>query len=561
MSSIAAGTTTTTGYVVSSDTTGALVLKTGASATTAVTIDTSQNVGIGTGSPATPLDVVANSSALNLRLRGRSADSIGQMEFWNNAGSTRYGYISSESTAITLATTGALPLIFATNGTEKMRLDSSGNLGLGVTPSPWYTLSTVFQSNSYAFEGRSGTPDYSAYWTNAYLNAAGSAFLYRGNGFATVYLQSTGTHRWRTAPSGTAGNGVTFTEVMTLDSSGNLGIGTTSPVGYGLHIAKATAVTAGARIANSVATWDVDVTSGGDFEIFTGASKAIVLGTSGAERARLTSGGNFGIGTSSPQYRLSLGNTVGRKLAIYDDGSSGGVAAGFGTDLSGSGYELSAWSGSPGGGNGIFTWGQVNTTNGAFAERMRINTNGDLLVGTASFSSGGIQKTIAVSGDSSAGFQLARNAAVAAYIYTYGSAGYRVETTSSYARVEFVPGGSGGVQLASAGATSWTSLSDERTKTDLVPITDATQKVLSLRAVTGRFIKDDPETSRSFLIAQDFVDVFPQAVTPYNEKDNETEYLGLAYTDTIPLLVAAIKEQQAIIQQLQADVAALKGTA
>jgi hypothetical protein len=79
--------------------------------------------------------------------------------------------------------------------------------------------------------------------------------------------------------------------------------------------------------------------------------------------------------------------------------------------------------------------------------------------------------------------------------------------------------------------------------------------------VTGRFIKDDPETSRSFLIAQDFVDVFPQAVTPYNEKDNETEYLGLAYTDTIPLLVAAIKEQQAIIQQLQADVAALKGTA
>ena len=65
MSSISAGTTTTTGYVVTSDTTGALVLKTGASGTTAVTIDTSQNVGIGTGSPARKL-VVSNAGAAQL---------------------------------------------------------------------------------------------------------------------------------------------------------------------------------------------------------------------------------------------------------------------------------------------------------------------------------------------------------------------------------------------------------------------------------------------------------------------------------------------------------------
>jgi hypothetical protein len=180
-----------------------------------------------------------------------------------------------------------------------------------------------------------------------------------------------------------------------------------------------------------------------------------------------------------------------------------------------------------------------------------------LLVGTTSFSTGGISKTVVINGASSAAVQLQINGALASYVYAYTSAGFRVETASAYPRIEMVPS-SGGVQLAS-GATSWTSLSDERTKTDLVPITDAVQKVSSLRAVTGRFIKDDPEKSRSFLIAQDFVEVFPQAVSTFKEKDDDTEYLGLAYTDTIPLLVAAIKEQQALIETLTQRITALEG--
>ena len=88
--------------------------------------------------------------------------------------------------------------------------------------------------------------------------------------------------------------------------------------------------------------------------------------------------------------------------------------------------------------------------------------------------------------------------------------------------------------------TSWTSTSDERLKTDLVPIENAASKVSTLRAVTGRFKTDEVGKSRSFLIAQDVQAVFPEAVDATNP-----DKLGVQYTDVIPLLVAAVQELKA----------------
>jgi hypothetical protein len=117
---------------------------------------------------------------------------------------------------------------FAEGGAEVMRLDSSGNLGLGVTPSAW-------GSGFRAFEvGRTGSGLFSVgqdslqLTCNYYFN--GTNYIYAGNGFATRYhLTNSGQHQWFNAPSGTAGNAITFTQAMTLDASGNLGIGETSP--------------------------------------------------------------------------------------------------------------------------------------------------------------------------------------------------------------------------------------------------------------------------------------------------------------------------------------------
>jgi len=105
------------------------------------------------------------------------------------------------------------------------------------------------------------------------------------------------------------------------------------------------------------------------------------------------------------------------------------------------------------------------------------------------------------------------------------------------------------------GGTSWTGSSDERLKTDLQPIENATAKVATLRAVTGRFKTDAEDVSRAFLIAQDVQAVLPEAV---NQLDDEIGTLGLQYTDVIPLLVAAIKEQSQLITTLTARITALE---
>ena len=144
----------------------------------------------------------------------------------------------------------------------------------------------------------------------------------------------------------------------------------------------------------------------------------------------------------------------------------------------------------------------------------------------------------------------------------YGVQGY-TSTTYCYAEAH----GSGGVQLSS-GATSWTSLSDETMKTDLVPITGGLEKVVSLRAVTGRYKSDDLGIRRSFLIAQDVQKVLPEAVTivaddsnselPYEKINKWSGLLSLSYTETMPLFVSAFKDVKTSLDVINDRVTALE---
>lgn len=111
---------------------------------------------------------------------------------------------------------------------------------------------------------------------------------------------------------------------------------------------------------------------------------------------------------------------------------------------------------------------------------------------------------------------------------------------------------SGGVYLNGASATSWTAVSDETRKVIIEDITDATNKVSTLRTVIGRLKTDDETVRRPYLIAQDVQKVLPEAVS--ESEDKEGPVLGLSYTEVIPLLVASIKELKAEVDSLKAQI-------
>jgi len=192
MSTISASTTSTTAYKVTADTTGTLVLQTGSTPTTAVTIDTSQNVGIGTTSPANRL-------------------SIGAGSFASATSQTTGMYTNGTSGLVVLSDAYSFN---SRTGTGFMNIDSSGNLGVGTT-SPATRLVVGGSTGNYGLQIAARTDFASLSGQLLITDNTGSACMYTASG-ALVF--ATG------ATVGTNGG----TERARIDSSGNLLVGTAS---------------------------------------------------------------------------------------------------------------------------------------------------------------------------------------------------------------------------------------------------------------------------------------------------------------------------------------------
>lgn len=115
----------------------------------------------------------------------------------------------------------------STAGTNAVYIDASQNVGVGITPSAWSAIKPI--QVGYAALGAFSANLYAT--VNTFFN--GTDWKYITTDFACRYQQSSGQHQWYTAPSGTAGATASFTQTMTLDNSGNVGIGTSSPSSYG----------------------------------------------------------------------------------------------------------------------------------------------------------------------------------------------------------------------------------------------------------------------------------------------------------------------------------------
>jgi hypothetical protein len=145
------------------------------------------------------------------------------------ANNTLSGYLYNSTSEFRVANATANPVTFFTNNTERMRLDSSGNLGLGVTPSAWYTASGDVRGFDVSTKGAfwSGSGVDAGVLGNAYFST-GFDFKYKTTAAATRYDQLSGAHAWYTAPSGTAGNAISFTQALTLTAAPNLKLGGTA---------------------------------------------------------------------------------------------------------------------------------------------------------------------------------------------------------------------------------------------------------------------------------------------------------------------------------------------
>ena len=200
------------------------------------------------------LNVSSGGTGLTTLTAGYIPYGNGTSAFSSSANMTFDGStLTTLNTAYTGTLTGGTGIVNL--GSGQFYKDASGNVGIGVTPSAWNTTTAVTAlqlpngslmtySNAYGFSN--------IYLSaNAYLNSSGNWIFTKTNS-ASLYSQTDRQHTWYYAASGTAGTQITFTQAMTLDASGNLGIGTTSPSASAILDAQST--TKGVRMPNMTTT-------------------------------------------------------------------------------------------------------------------------------------------------------------------------------------------------------------------------------------------------------------------------------------------------------------------
>ena len=274
------------------------------SGTNRVWVDASGNIGFGTISPATKLQVIgvaAFGNGVGGRLQATTDSNLGYLDSLNNAGTAFQPLVErGEMIQFHTNTAGITP-------TEKFRIDSSGNVGIGVTPSAWGSPQKAMEfAGGSALSWNSGAPQWYLS-ANAYYN--GTNWIYKTTAAANQFISNpaSGNFTWYTAPSGTAGAAITFTQAMTLDASGNLGIG--AAPSYQLDINRSGSPVF--RITNGTTAGYMQCESGTTaVRIGSLSSHPVAFAINGSEVARIDTSGNLGIGMTNPavKFHVNAGN-------------------------------------------------------------------------------------------------------------------------------------------------------------------------------------------------------------------------------------------------------------
>jgi hypothetical protein len=158
-----------------------------------------------------------------------------------SASPTFTGTVNTANLAYTGTLTGGTGVVAI--GTNQIYKDASGNVGIGITPSAWSTDRKPLQvGGGGSINGSINTIEFVEIGNNFYTNSAGLD-TYIATNTAAKYRQVGNSHSWNIAPSGTAGNPITFTTPMMIDSSGNVTLQENISVGGAAPTTSGTGIT------------------------------------------------------------------------------------------------------------------------------------------------------------------------------------------------------------------------------------------------------------------------------------------------------------------------------
>jgi hypothetical protein len=554
---------------------GGLVFKTELSGTLAekVRIDSAGNVGIGTTAPSSLLHVfgsvfpiarIERTSVLTTgmlstfasvhRTSGNMTDGFGaDISFIirdnagadneiANVGAVRNGADNSGAIAFRTHLTGT--------SSEKMRIDASGNVGIGTTsPTLPLNIGTSTLPAGVTIEGQMISSDVAALTPLLSLRRSAAS----GN---PIFAQFTS--------SGTAASPTAVAINRSLGRNDWWGFDGTNYIN------------AAAILCSSDGAVSTGVVPG-----------RLVFATSTTntpvEAMRITSAGNVGIGISTPGGKLNVVGDVLSDTYLNANGSfyfqarkargtvttpliitSSDVIGGLlGQSYTGSGWltgaklEFRV--------DGTVTATSIPTSLTLFTgdgptttERMRIVSGGNVLIGTTTYpttNSPGILNLVSPVGNDGINLKHLANGNNILNLWQTGTTGcaalafYKGDTQTAV----------GNISLTTT-ATAYNSNSDYRLKENVLPMTGALIKVAALKPCTYTW-KSNGLQGQGF-IAHELKEVVPDAVTGKKDEvysNGKPKYQGVDTSFLVATLVAAIQEQQALITQLQIDVAELKG--
>ena len=480
---------------------------------TVMLLNASGNVGVGTSSPGQKLTIA---SASTYQVRMGDANTVGVYDMGRDTVSGLFNFYGRQ--------TGFIGYTFGGVDGERMRIDTSGNVGIG-TSSPDAKLDILGTSSDQLRLRTAETEEYriGRSTSTGYLDFYGSQTGYTGYTFGGV-------------------NG----ERMRIDSAGKVGIGTSAPTDL-LTVANGTiASTIGGsgaglqmgRIAMySTALGAAYTNYGGEIRSFSGAGIDVsdlrfytANGAATAERMRIDSSGNLLVGGTTALGKIHLQGDVNGNIDtwIRNDNSGSSARAGIVLNASGNSWRMGVGS-SANNGNAL-TWNV--DIGGANTERMRIDTSGNLLVGTTT-----------VGTSSQSGVTIAPGSA------TYQAICHANGVASGNSYVTFSYNGTIIGSIAQSGTTAvlYNVTSDARLKENVANADDAASLIDALQVRKFDWKADDSHQRYGF-VAQELLEVAPEAVHQPADPD---EMMAVDYSKLVPMLVKELQSVRARLAELE----------